>query len=119
MPCVSETTMSFSAFIAAATAPAAVSALTFSRLPASSRAFVGVPSPHAHLRHEPGLLHLLVDRLSSAMHQHRLHADVVHEHDVGENGGEGLLIVHNRPADLHDDRLVVEALDIPQRLNER
>ena len=42
MPWVSETTTSFSAFIAAATAPAAVSALTFSFPPAWSRAIVAM-----------------------------------------------------------------------------
>ena len=42
MPWVSETTTSFSAFMAAATAPAAVSALTLSRLPAASRAIVAM-----------------------------------------------------------------------------
>ena len=42
MPWVSETTTSFSAFIAAATAPAAVSALTLSLPPAWSRAIVAM-----------------------------------------------------------------------------
>ena len=42
MPWVSETTTSFSAFIAAATAPAAVSALTLRRPPALSRAIVAM-----------------------------------------------------------------------------
>ena len=53
------------------------------------RALVGVPAAHHHLRLEPGRLHRLVDRLAAAVHQHRLHADVVHEDDVGEQRRTG------------------------------
>ena len=53
------------------------------------------------------------------MHEDRLHADVVHEDDVGEDGRERLLIVHDRSADLHDDDLVVESLDVRKRLDQR
>ena len=52
------------------------------------------------------------------MHEDRLHADVVHEDDVGEEVGEGLLVVHDRAADLDDDDLVVEALDVGQGFDE-
>ena len=48
------------------------------------------------------------------MDEHGLHADVIHEDDVGEEIGEGLFVIHDRPADLDDDDFFVEALDIPQ-----
>ena len=70
------------------------------------------------VRHEAGGLHGLIDGLAAAMHEHGLHADVVQEDDVGEDVGEGRFIIHDRAADLDDDDLVMESLDVGERLNE-
>lgn len=83
------------------------------------RALVGVAAAHDHLRDEAGGFHSLVDRLAPAVHEDRLHSDVVHEDDVVEQGRQRPLVVHDRPAHLHHDHLVVEPLDVRQRFDQR
>ena len=82
------------------------------------RPLIGISTPLHHLRNQPGRLHPLIDRLSSAVHQDRLHADVVHEDDIVEQVGEGLLIVHDRSADFDHDYFVVESLDVGEGLDQ-
>ncbi len=65
-------------------------------------------------RHDVRLTHGGVDRLAAAVDDDRLHADVVHEDDVRQQSAQCLLVVHDAPADLDDDDLVVEPLDVAQ-----
>jgi hypothetical protein len=82
------------------------------------RAFVGISAALDPLGRQAGGFHRLVDGLAAAVHENRLHADVIHEDDVGEDVGEGDLIVHDGPADFDDHHLVVESLDVGKGLNE-
>ena len=81
-------------------------------------AVIGVAAALNHLRRQAGFLHRVVDGFAAAVDEHRLHADIVHEDDVGEDGRKRRIVVDDRPADLYDDDLVVETLDIRQRFDE-
>src|SRR5437764_1243627 len=92
--------------------------LSGSRGPDRVAAWWEVATTNVPLLVEAGGFHRLVERLAFAVHEDRVHADVVEKDDIGEQIGQGLLVVHNRSADLDDDDLVVEALDVAQRFDE-
>ncbi len=70
------------------------------------------------LRLDARALHLLGDARAPAVHEHRPHADLLHEDDVGEHRAERLLVSHRAPAELDDDELAAKGLDVRQRLDE-
>ncbi len=83
------------------------------------RALVGVAPPHHHLRDQPGLFHRFANGFPTTVHEDGLHPHIIHEDDVGENRREGLLIIHDRSADFHDDDAIMKSLDVSERLDER
>jgi hypothetical protein len=60
----------------------------------------------------------LRDRLAAAVHDNRPHADAGHERDVGQHPLRARLLLHRAAADLDDNHLAPEPLDIGQRLDE-
>ena len=82
------------------------------------RPLIGIPPALTICGCKPAVSIALIDRLPAAMHQDRLHADVIHEDDVVEQIGEGLLIIHDRPADFDDDDFVVKSLNVPERFHQ-
>jgi len=76
----------------------------------------------AHALHELALLAELgehaFDLRPAAVHDHRVHADQLQQHHVMREAALELIVDHGVAAELDDDRLAVEALDIRQRLGE-
>ena len=74
----------------------------------------------AHALNEGGLLadalERLVDLRASAVHDDRIHADQLQQHDVMREGFLQVLIDHRVAAVFDDDRLAMEPTDIRQRL---
>ena len=66
----------------------------------------------------PILLQEVADLRAAAVHDDRIHADELQHHDVAREAGLELRLGHRVAAVLDDDRLVVEAPDVRQRLGE-
>ena len=68
--------------------------------------------PHLH----PEALHVAGDVGTAPVHDHRVEADVLEEHDVGRERLAELLLAHRRAAVLDDDGAAVELPDVGKRL---
>ena len=64
------------------------------------------------------LLQQVADLRAAAVHDHRVHADQLQHHDVAREARLERGLGHRVAAVLDDDRLVVEALDVGQRLGQ-
>jgi hypothetical protein len=58
------------------------------------------------------------DLRATAVHHHRVHADQLQQHHVLGEGSISVALGHRVAAVLDDDGLVVEALDVRQRLGQ-
>ncbi len=83
------------------------------------RAFIGVAPALNELGLKPRFFHGIGDRLAAAVDDDGAHPDRLHEDDVGKDFAELVIIVHERAAELDDDDLLIEALDVPERFNQR
>jgi hypothetical protein len=83
------------------------------------RGLVGHPQAlnEAHLHAEP--LHVGSDVRAAAVHDHRVHADVLKEHHIARELLLQLRVGHRGAAVLDHDRLPVELPDVRERLQER
>ncbi len=80
--------------------------------------FVGDAHALAELAVDAHRLEQVADLRSATVHDHRIHADQLEHHDVARETGLELGLGHRVATVLDDDRLVVEALDVGQRLRE-
>ena len=70
-----------------------------------------------HLEAEP--LHVLGDLGPAAVDDHRVHADVLEQHDVGRERLAQVLLRHRGAAVLDHDRAAEELADVGKRLQQR
>ena len=77
---------------------------------------------HPHAPHELALLadpgEPLADLGPAAVHDHRVHADALQEHDVAGEASGQVVLHHRVPAVLDDEGGAGEALDVGERLGE-
>ena len=67
----------------------------------------------------PQALHVVGDVGAAAVHDHRVEADVLEQHDVGRERLAQPLLAHRGAAVLDHDRAAVELPDVRQRLEQR
>ena len=82
------------------------------------RGAVGVAPALDEVGLDAGLGHGLGDGLSAAVDEHRADAHTGHECDIGEQGAHALVVFLDGAADLDNDDLVAEALDVAVGLDE-
>ena len=81
-------------------------------------ALVGDAHALAELALDAHLLQEVADLRAAAVHDDGIHADELQHHDVARESRLEVRLDHRVAAVLDDDRLVVEALDVRQRLGE-
>ncbi len=81
-------------------------------------ALVGDAHALAELALDAHLLQQVADLRAAAVHDDGVHADELQHHDVAREARLQLRLDHRVAAVLDDDRLVVKALDVGQRLGE-
>ncbi len=67
----------------------------------------------------PEPLHVTGDLGAATVHDHRVQADVLEQHDVGRKLVAERFVLHRRAAVLDHDRAAVELLDVRERLEQR